>query len=63
AELAVDHNFLFNDIQQLIFKANDDLVSLIKVRIDEHKQAEEAKELEQRERIRAEETAKLAAAA
>ncbi|WP_439868869.1 YqaJ viral recombinase family protein [Pseudomonas syringae] len=61
--LAVDHPFLFNDAQQIVLKNNDDLVALIKVRINEHKQAEEAKELEQRERIRAEETAKLAAAA
>ncbi|PHN54807.1 Heme peroxidase [Pseudomonas syringae] len=63
AELAVDHNFLFNDLQQLIFKANDDLVSLIKVRIDEHKKAEAKKEEAQRERIRQEESAKLAAEA
>ncbi|WP_116818147.1 YqaJ viral recombinase family protein, partial [Pseudomonas syringae] len=62
AELAVDHNFLFNDLPQLIFKANDDLVSLIKVRIDEHKKAEAKKEEAQRERIRQEELAKLAEA-
>ncbi|WP_239986348.1 hypothetical protein [Pseudomonas congelans] len=61
--LAVDHAFLFNDAQQIVLKNNDDLVALIKVRINEHKQAEEAKELAQRERIRAEETAKLAPAA
>ncbi|WP_419178520.1 hypothetical protein [Pseudomonas syringae] len=61
--LAVGHAFLFNDAQQIVLKNNDDLVALIKVRINEHKQAEEAKELAQRERIRAEETAKLAAAA
>lgn len=61
--LAVDHAFLFNDAQQIVLKNNDDLVALIKVRINEHKQAEEAKELAQRERIRAEESAKLAAAA
>ncbi|WP_032655536.1 YqaJ viral recombinase family protein, partial [Pseudomonas syringae] len=57
--LAVDHAFLFNDAQQIVLKNNDDLVALIKVRINEHKPAEEAKELAQRERIRAEETAKL----
>ncbi|WP_116828847.1 YqaJ viral recombinase family protein [Pseudomonas syringae] len=61
--LAVDHAFLFNDAQQIVLKNNDDLVALIKVRINQHKQAEEAKELAQRERIRAEESAKLAAAA
>ena len=43
AELAVDHAFLFNDVQQLVTKANDDLVTLIKFRISEHQQAEQAK--------------------
>lgn len=43
AELAADYNFLFNDIQQLVLKQNEDLVSLIKVRIDEHQKAEDAK--------------------
>lgn len=35
-ELAVDHKFLFHDAQELVLKANDDLVALIKVRINEH---------------------------
>ena len=43
AELAVDHAFLFSDVQQLATKANDDLVTLIKFRISEHQQAEQAK--------------------
>ncbi|MBK5437960.1 YqaJ viral recombinase family protein [Pseudomonas sp. TH32] len=43
AELAVDHAFLFSDVQQLVAKANDDLVTLIKFRISEHQQAEQAK--------------------
>ena len=43
AELAVDHAFLFSDVQQLVTKANDDLVTLIKFRISEHQQAEQAK--------------------
>lgn len=43
AELAVDYAFLFNDVQQLVTKANDDLVTLIKVRISEHQKAEQAK--------------------
>jgi len=60
AELAVDHNFLFNDIQQLVMKANDDLVTLIKVRIDEHKKAEEDRLEKQRQQIREEEAKKLA---
>jgi putative phage-type endonuclease len=60
AELAVDHNFLFNDIQQLVMKANDDLVTLINVRIDEHKKAEEDRLEKQRQQIREEEAKKLA---
>lgn len=43
AELAVDHAFLFSDVQQLVTKANEDLVTLIKFRISEHKKAEQAK--------------------
>lgn len=43
AELAVDYAFLFSDVQQLITKANDDLVTLIKFRISEHQKAEREK--------------------
>ncbi|KMM91950.1 Heme peroxidase [Pseudomonas lundensis] len=43
AELAADHAFLFNDLQQLVMKANDDLVTLVKFRIDEHQKAEAVK--------------------
>ncbi|ROM94426.1 YqaJ viral recombinase family protein [Pseudomonas brassicacearum] len=53
-ELAADYVFLFNDVQQLVLKANDDLVALIKVRISEHQKAETTKEEAQRERIRKE---------
>ncbi|MBS4088691.1 YqaJ viral recombinase family protein [Pseudomonas rustica] len=59
AELAVDHIFLFNDVQQLVMKANDDLVSLIKVRISEHQKAEEQKAEAQREQIRQEELKRI----
>lgn len=59
AELAVDHSFLFNDVQQLVMKANDDLVSLIKVRISEHQKAEEQKAEAQREQIRQEELKRI----
>ena len=54
-ELAIKHGFLFHDAQELVLKANDDLVALIKVRISEHdqKQAE----------LKAQEDAKQAAAA
>lgn len=58
-DLAKDHDFLFHDFAHLVLKANDDLVALIKVRIAEH-QINEAKRIEaERERIRAEEAAKL----
>ncbi|WP_034135953.1 YqaJ viral recombinase family protein [Pseudomonas lactis] len=43
AELAADHAFLFSDVQQLVTKANDDLVTLIKFRISEHQKAEKEK--------------------
>lgn len=39
-ELATDHAFLFHDAQDLVLKANDDLVALIKVRISEHDENE-----------------------
>lgn len=42
-ELAANHAFLFADFQDLVLKANDDLVALIKVRINEHEQAETEK--------------------
>ncbi|SEE12784.1 YqaJ viral recombinase family protein [Pseudomonas coleopterorum] len=58
--LAKDHAFLFNDAQQLVLKDNDDLVSVIKVRINEHETAE-AKKLEvQREQIRQQELQRIA---
>mgnify|MGYP001599307920 CR=1 FL=1 len=59
AELAPDHAFLFNDIQQLVLKANDDLVALIKVRISEHQKTEEQKAEAQREQIRMEELKRI----
>ncbi|WP_122432091.1 YqaJ viral recombinase family protein [Pseudomonas viridiflava] len=61
--LAAEYPFLFNDAQQIVLKNNDDLVSLIKVRINEHKEAEAKKEEAQRQRIREEEAAKLKEAA
>ncbi|MBK5543270.1 YqaJ viral recombinase family protein [Pseudomonas sp. TH04] len=59
AELAVDYAFLFNDVQQLVLKANDDLVALIKVRISEHQTAEEQKAEAQREQIRQQELKRI----
>ena len=58
-ELAADYMFLFNDVQQLVMKANDDLVALIKVRISEHQKAEEQKAEAQREQIRQEELKRI----
>ena len=60
AELAADHAFLFSDIQQLVVKANDDLVTLIKFRISEHKKAEDQKAENLREEIRQQELQKIA---
>jgi predicted phage-related endonuclease len=59
AELASDYSFLFNDVQQLVMKENEDLVPLIKVRISEHQQAEERRLDAQREQIRQEEARRL----
>ncbi|WP_085631508.1 YqaJ viral recombinase family protein [Pseudomonas sp. R16(2017)] len=59
AELAADYAFLFNDVQQLVMKANDDLVTLIKVRISEHQAAEEKKAEAQREQIRQQELKRI----
>lgn len=58
-ELAADYAFLFADTAQIVLKQNDDLVALIKARISEHKEAEEKRIFAERERIRAEEAAKL----
>lgn len=54
-ELAVDHKFLFHDAQDLVLKANDDLVALIKVRINEH-ETEQA-ELKRKEEEKAQQLA------
>ncbi|MNJ24057.1 hypothetical protein D3C77_184610 [compost metagenome] len=42
-ELARNHKFLFQDAQELALKANDDLIALIKVRINEYEQVEQQK--------------------
>lgn len=60
-ELAKDHAFLFADTAQLVMKANDDLIAVIKTRIAEHEAAEAQKRAAEEERIRAEERAKLEA--
>lgn len=53
-----DYEFLFNDWQQIAFKATDDFKALVKSRIAEHKEREEKRQEEERARIRAEEEAK-----
>ncbi|NWC11895.1 YqaJ viral recombinase family protein [Pseudomonas agarici] len=60
-ELAADYMFLFNDVQQLALKANDDLVLLINARISEHQKAEEVRAEAQRELIRKQELERIAA--
>ena len=58
-ELAKDHVFLFADAGSIVLKAPDDLTALVKTRIADHAAAE-AKRLEsERERIRAEEQARI----
>ncbi|WP_202370382.1 YqaJ viral recombinase family protein [Pseudomonas sp. MWU318] len=59
AELAADYPFLFNDIQHLVTKANDDLITLIKLRISEHQKSEEQKAEAQREQIRQQELKRI----
>lgn len=62
-ELAKDHGFLFSDVSNIVGKANDDLISLIKSRIADHAAAE-AKRLEaERTRIAEEERVKAEATA
>jgi predicted phage-related endonuclease len=59
-ELASEHAFLFADIAQLVLKARDDFRAVVTNRISEHRAAEERRLYVERERIRAEEQAKLA---
>ena len=56
-EQASEYRFLFNDLQSLIVKPLDDFTATVKMRIAEHKQAEEKRLEQERERIRAEEQA------
>jgi putative phage-type endonuclease len=59
-EQASEYPFLFADEQQLVMKENDDLVAVIKNRINDHKEQEQARLDAVREKIRQEEQAKLA---
>ena len=58
-----EHRFLFNDWAQIAFKAPEDFATLVKLRIAEHKDAEEKRLQAERERIRKEEKAKAQAEA
>ncbi|EKO3685638.1 YqaJ viral recombinase family protein [Vibrio metschnikovii] len=58
-----EHRFLFNDWAQIAFKAPEDFATLVKLRIAEHKDAEEKRLQAERERIRKEEEAKAQAEA
>lgn len=60
-DLGKDHAYLFADAGNLITKANDDLILLIKARISEHEAAELKRIEVERERIRSEEEAKATA--
>ena len=53
--LAKGQETLFSDAQQLVLKANDDLIAVIKARIQEHKEAEEQRLEAERAKIRQEE--------
>lgn len=62
-ELGANHIFLFSDTPAIVLKANDDLTSLVKLRIAEHDAAEAAKAEALRAKIAAEEKEKAEAAA
>lgn len=62
-EQAQGYEALFADLPQIVVKESDHFALLVKSRVDEHKRAEEKKQDELREKIRAEEQAKLQAAA
>jgi putative phage-type endonuclease len=57
-ELAADYAFLFADAAQIVLKATDDCAALVKMRISDHKAAEEKRLAAERERIAAEERTK-----
>uniref|UniRef100_UPI003F58B1E2 lambda-exonuclease family protein n=1 Tax=Vibrio cholerae TaxID=666 RepID=UPI003F58B1E2 len=53
-----EYKFLFNDWSVIAFKPADDFQTLVKLRISEHKEAEEKRLEQERERIRQEEADK-----
>lgn len=58
-EQAKDHGFLFSDSAALVLKDSEHVAVLVKQRIADHQQAEAARLEAERERIRAEEAARL----
>lgn len=58
-DMAADHLFLFNDLQQIISKASDDFELLVSSRIEQHKAAEAARLEAETKRIQAETEARL----
>ncbi|WP_138438539.1 YqaJ viral recombinase family protein [Marinobacter alexandrii] len=54
-EHAADYRFLFNDLSQIANKPADDFAAIVKMRIAEHKEAEEKRLEAEREKIRQEE--------
>ncbi len=58
-ETAGQHTFLFADVATIVLKAPDDLQALVANRISAHEQAEKLRLEAERERIRAEEVARL----
>lgn len=60
-EQAAGFEFLFADLGQLVHKAPEDFDAAVRARIAEHKQAEAARQEQERARIRAEEEARQAA--
>lgn len=57
-KIPTEYNFLFNDLAQIVLKQTDDFALLVDSRVNEHKQAEEAKLEVEREKIRLEEAVK-----
>lgn len=59
-EMANEYEFLFNDSPELVKKENEDLIAVIKTRINEHKEAEAAKLAKMQEEAEVKEQAEQA---
>ena len=58
-DAALDHKFLFNDLQQIIYKEQDDFMRLVIDRVNQHKKAEEERLKAECERLAQEAAIKL----